>query len=152
MFKKIIFSVFLSIISFSSFSANDDLMSNDSICVKTAELANKFMEMRQNSNSITKTIETAKVLSAGNNDVYKLFRYLIIKAYEEPIIEDRLSSEMATREFSNKIVLDCLKEAEDQNKIDYYKSDQFPSEWQERKGHEKNNEDEIISQNNKETF
>lgn len=152
MFKKIIFSVFLFLVSFHSFSeSNDDLILNDNICIKTADLANKFMEMRQNSNSITKTLETAKVLSSGNKDVYKLFRYLITKAYEEPVIENRLESEKAIREFSNKIVLDCLKESEDQNKIDYYKSDQFPPEWKEKSEQKNDEKEDLQTQNKKET-
>lgn len=120
------------IISFHSFAEEKETMLiNDDICVQSATISSRFMELRQNGNSAVKSIELAKQLSQNNPELYKLFKYLIISSYSENIENEKIDKEKKVREFSNKIVIECLKEISDREDVSVFKTDNFPEEWRE---------------------
>lgn len=133
-FKMLFIFILFSICSFPSFSdetEKEDIFIQDEVCFNASSIAGRFMEMRQNENSISKTLFLAKTLSNGNKELYQLFRHLIILAYEEKVEDSEIKAERKIRNFSDKIVVDCLKEIQEKEDIDFFKLDEYPKNWKE---------------------
>ena len=47
----------------------------------------------------------------------------LIKAYEEPIQDNKLNINKSIREFSNNIILECIKEVDEDKEVKLYKKD-----------------------------
>lgn len=139
-FKKV--GLLATCILFSVNALANDAKSDDDICLKAAGFAEKFMELRQNDNSITKTLSLAKKLSMNDPNIYLVLRYFVMKSYEVPVAENKKDGEKAIREFSNKITLECLQEVVDQEEADLYKEDRFPDSWNDMMNRQNNDIDE----------
>lgn len=142
----------LTFVSFNSYSEQtsneknehkEDYLKRDSFCFNAGKIASKFMEMRQNGNSIIRSLQLANILSNGKEDSYTVFKHFVINAYERPIEKTKIDSDKSVREFSNQIILECIKEVDDAQEVENYKKDDIPEDWLNKdKQLENNNQEE----------
>lgn len=149
LFKKSIIICFISL-SITSFFAHaedgtnnekENYLSNDVFCFNAGKISSKFMEMRQNGNSIIRTLQFANILSSGKEDSYLVFKHFVIKAYEQPVQDNKINAQKSIREFSNKIILECIKEVEEDKEIKLYEKDNIPEDWLSKINNEDNKEE-----------
>lgn len=145
--KKTTIALGLILILKSSFSyAEDEIkkenyLSNDVFCFNAGKISSKFMEMRQNGNSIIRALQFANLLSSGKEDSYLVFKHFVIKAYEEPIQDNKLNINKSIREFSNNIILECIKEVDEDKEVKLYKKDNIPEDWNKINTEDSDNEE-----------